>query len=171
MKLIFCLQVKVKVVFRLILLSQLCVARHTQITKSNKFPILSQYLKKEVSDKTEFLHPDKHESLLQVDTMILMGMVKHSQRSQSSQCQLTMSFNISKKKLDEVYFLYANKHQSFQQVDLNTLGIKVFHEVILSLSIGLIKHPQSTQTKNFAISYNISKQSLGMEFLKFFAWS
>ena len=68
-----------------------------------------------------------------------------------------MSFNISKKKLDEVYFLYANKHQSFQQVDLNTLGIKVFHEVILSLSIGLIKHPQSTQTKNFAISYNISK--------------
>ena len=169
MKLIFCLQVKVKVVFRLILLSQLCVARHTQIAKNNKFPILSQYLKKEVSNKIEFLHPDKHESLLQVDTMILMRMVKHSQSSQCSQCQLAMSFNISKKKLDEVDFLYANKHQSIQQVDLNTLGIKVFHEVI-SLSIGLIKHPQSTQTKNFATSYNISKQSLGMEFFKFFAW-
>ena len=31
--------------------------------------------------KLIFLHADKHESLLQIDTMILMGMVKHSQSS------------------------------------------------------------------------------------------
>ena len=37
-----------------------------------------QYLKKEVSDEVDFLYADKHESLLQIDIMVLMGMVKHS---------------------------------------------------------------------------------------------
>ena len=32
---------------------------------------------KEVSDEV-FLHADKHESFLQIDTMILMGLIKHS---------------------------------------------------------------------------------------------
>ena len=51
---------------------------HAQSTpKISKFAISLQYLKKEVSDEVDFLHEDKHESLLQVD-MILMGMVKHS---------------------------------------------------------------------------------------------
>ena len=37
------------------------------------------YLKKDVNKEVNFLHADKHESFLQVETMILMGMVKHSQ--------------------------------------------------------------------------------------------
>ena len=60
----------------------MCVARHAQITQNNKFAISLQYLKKEVSDEVDFLHADKHESLLQTDTVILIGMVKHSQSSQ-----------------------------------------------------------------------------------------
>ena len=60
------------------------MARHAQITQNNKFAISLQYLKKELSDEVGFLHADKHESLLQIDSMILMGMVKHSQSSQSS---------------------------------------------------------------------------------------
>ena len=58
-------------------------ARHTQITQNNKFAISLQYLKNESSDEVGFLHADKNESLLQVDSMILMGMVKHSQSSQN----------------------------------------------------------------------------------------
>ena len=54
------------------------VARHVQIAINNKVAISLQYLKKKVSDEVDFLHLDKHESLLQLDTMILMGMVKHS---------------------------------------------------------------------------------------------
>ena len=54
------------------------VARHAQIAINNKVAISLQYLKKKVSDEVDFLHLDKHESLLQLDTMILMGMVKHS---------------------------------------------------------------------------------------------
>ena len=32
-----------------------------------------QYLKKEVRDKVDFVHADKHESFLQIDTMIFDG--------------------------------------------------------------------------------------------------
>ena len=52
------------------------------ITQYDKFAISLQYLKKEVSDEVDFLHADKHESLIQIDTTILMGMAKHSQNSQ-----------------------------------------------------------------------------------------
>ena len=42
------------------------MARHTQITQNNKFAISLQYLEKELSDEVDFLHTDKHESLLQI---------------------------------------------------------------------------------------------------------
>ena len=79
------------------------MARHIQITQNNKFAISLEYLKKEVSDEVDFLHADKHESLLQIDTMILMGIVKHSQSSQNS--KFTMSLQYLKKEVrDEVDF-------------------------------------------------------------------
>ena len=46
------------------------MARHAQITQNNKFAISWQYLKKGLSDEVDFLHADKHESLLQIDSMI-----------------------------------------------------------------------------------------------------
>ena len=54
------------------------MGRHTHITQNNKFAISLQHLKKEVSDAVDLLHADKHESLLQIDTIILMEMVKYS---------------------------------------------------------------------------------------------
>ena len=76
----------------------MCLARHAQITQNNKFAISLQYFKKEVSDEIDFLHPDKHKSLLQIDTMVLTEMVKYSQSSQNN--KLAMYYNISKKKLE-----------------------------------------------------------------------
>ena len=56
-----------------------------------------------MSDEVDFLHADKHESLLQIDTMILIGIVKHSQSCQNS--KLTMSLQYVKKEVrDEVDF-------------------------------------------------------------------
>ena len=43
------------------------MARYAQITQNNKFAIFLQYLKKEVGDEVDFLHADKHGSLLQID--------------------------------------------------------------------------------------------------------
>ena len=37
-----------------------------------------------MNDEVGFLHAGKHENLLQIDTMILMGMVKHFQTCQNS---------------------------------------------------------------------------------------
>ena len=85
------------------------MARHAQITQNNKFAISLQYLKKELSDEVDFLHADKHESLLQTDSIILMEMFKHSQISQNR--KFTMSLQYPKKEVkDEVDFLHADKH-------------------------------------------------------------
>ena len=129
-----------------------------------------QYLKKEVSDEDKhFLHADKHESLLQIDTMILIGIVKHSQSSQNS--KFTMSLQYLKKEVrDEVDFLHVDKHQSFLQVDFNTLGIKDAYKVILSLLLDMIKHSQSTQSNRFANIFKIS-QKRRYEGSSFFACS
>ena len=49
------------------------MVRHAQITQNNKFPISLQYLKKQVSDGVDLLHAYKHESFIQIDTMIFDG--------------------------------------------------------------------------------------------------
>ena len=41
-----------------------------QITQNNKFSIPLQYLEREVSDEVVFLHGNKDETYLQIDTMI-----------------------------------------------------------------------------------------------------
>ena len=87
-----------------------------------------QYLKKELSDEVDFLHADKHESLLQIDSMILMGMVKHSQSSQNSKFAMSLQY-LKKEVKDEVDFLHSGKHQSFLKVLFLTLGIKVSYNV------------------------------------------
>ena len=51
-----------------------------------------QYLKKEVSNEIDFLHADKHESLLQIDTMTLIGIVKHSQSFQKSKVTMSLQY-------------------------------------------------------------------------------
>ena len=86
----------------------MCVARHAQITQNRKFAISLQYLKRQVNDEVDFLHAGKHENLLQINTMILMEMVKYFQSSQNS--KFTMSVQQLKKEVrDEVdFFLDAD---------------------------------------------------------------
>ena len=68
----------------------MCMARHGQIIQNKRFTISLQYLMKEVSNEGDFLHGDGHENLLQIDTMILIRMVKHFPSSQNS--KFAMSF-------------------------------------------------------------------------------
>ena len=90
---IFSLLIIVKRFFEAILSFLICAARHTQITQNKKFAISLQLLQRQVNDKVDFLHAGKHENLLQIDTMILMGMVE---TIASLQCL----YNISKKMLE-----------------------------------------------------------------------
>ena len=57
----------------MILSFSVCVDRYAQITQNNKFAIALQYLKKEASDEVDFLHANKHESFLQIDTINFDG--------------------------------------------------------------------------------------------------
>ena len=44
-------------------------ARHFQSTQNNMYAISLQYLKPQISDEVNFLHVDKHQSFLKVDTI------------------------------------------------------------------------------------------------------
>ena len=72
-----------------------------------------------------------------------------------------MSLQYLKKEVrDEVDFLHADKHQSFLQIDFNTLCIKFFYKVILSLLMSMIKHSQSIQCNKFAIALQLKLVTL-----------
>ena len=94
-------------------------------------------------------------------------MIKHSQSSQNIKFALSLEYL-----KDEVEFLHADKHQLFLKVYLNTLGVKVSYQLILSLLIGMIKNSQSTQRilkvlklTRLQYLYNISEKKLGNEFI------
>ena len=123
-----------------------------------------------MSDAVDFLHADKHESLLQIDTKIfwwVWSSIPEVPKKASLQCL----YNIPKKVRDEVDFFDADKHQSFLTVDFNTLGIKVFYNVTGMIMktwrtwwwewSSILKVLKVTSLQCF---YNISKKKLWMEF-------
>ena len=59
MKLIFCLLITVVGFFKVILLFQVFVTRHAQITQETSL-ICLQHVKEEVSNASDFLHAGKH---------------------------------------------------------------------------------------------------------------
>ena len=92
------------------------MARHAQITQNKKTDISLQYLKREVNDEVDFLHAGKNENLLQIDTMILMEMVKNFQSSQNSKFTMSVQY-LKKEDRDEIDFWHADKYESGLQVD------------------------------------------------------
>ena len=60
-----------------------------------------------MSDEVDFLHVDKYESLLQIDTKILVGMVKYSQSSQNSKFAMSLQY-LKKEFRDEVDILHGD---------------------------------------------------------------
>ena len=93
-----------------------------------------QYLRKEVKDEVDFLHVDKNQSSLQVDfntlsikvsykviLSLLLGMIKHSQYTQSS--KFSISFQYPQKEVrNGVYFLQADKHPGVYKLGLFFFG-------------------------------------------------
>ena len=58
-----------------------------------------------MSDEIDFLHIDKYESLIQIDIMTLIGIVKHFQSSQNS--KVTMSLQYIKKEIRKGVFIFS----------------------------------------------------------------
>ena len=114
-----------------------------------------QYLKEELSGEVDFLHEDKHKSLLQIDIMILIGMAKHSQSFQNRKFVMSLLY-LKKEVKDEVDFLHADKHQSLPKVSI--LWTSKFPTRLISLLMGMIKHSQITQSNKFATSLRYLKK-------------
>ena len=92
------------------------MVKHFQSSQNSKFAVFLQCLKKEVPDEVNFLHPDKHESFLQVDfntlgikisekviLSLLMRMVKHLQTAQSNMFTISIQY-VKKEVRNGVHF-------------------------------------------------------------------
>ena len=93
-----------------------------------------QYLRNEVRDEVDFLLADKHQNFLQVDfntldikvsyqviLSLLMGMIKHSQSTQSNKFAISLQY-LKKEVRNGVHFLHADKHQSFYKLALSVFN-------------------------------------------------
>ena len=69
MKLIFCLQINTKVLYKFIVSLWMYVSRHTQSTQNNKSTTSFQYLNENVKDEVYFLLADKCQKFSQTDTI------------------------------------------------------------------------------------------------------
>ena len=103
-----------------------------------------------MNDEVYFWHAEKRQNFLQVYFIILVCAARNAQSTQNrkfaylcniqnSKCAMSLQY-LRKEVRDEVAFLHVDKHQNFPQVDFNTLSIKVFYKVILSLLMGMIKY-------------------------------
>ena len=71
MKWFFRLQINTKVFYKMILLFWVHVTGLAQSTQNNKFAISLQYLRVNGKNEVDFLHADKHQRFLPIDTIIL----------------------------------------------------------------------------------------------------
>ena len=88
-----------------------------------------------------------------------MGIVKHSQSSQSIKSAMSLQY-LQKHVRDEVVCLHTDKHPSFLQVYFNTLSVKFSYKLILSLLMDMINHSQSTEINKLTISLQYLKKEV-----------
>ena len=106
MKLIFCLQIKIKFSYKLRLSILLGIASHAQNTQSNKFAKSLQYLKKKVRDEVDFLCRWRSK----FSTSWYYWWTWPS-------IPKVLKISIKKEVSDEVNFLHADRHQIFLKID------------------------------------------------------
>ena len=98
---------------------------HPPTSQNSKFAMPLQYLEKEVRDKVDFLHGDKHQSFLQVDfntltikasynviLSLLIGMFKHSKSTQSNKFSISLQY--LKEVRDAVHFCMQINNQNWR---------------------------------------------------------
>ena len=118
-KLIFCMQMSMKVCCKLALWIWL---RWSSIPKVTKKATLQCHYN--ISDEVDFFHATKHKSVFQVDfntfgikvsyrmiLSLLVGVFKHSQSTQSNKFEISLQY--VKKGRDGFHFLHADKHQNW----------------------------------------------------------
>ena len=70
---IFYMKINIKVFFKRVVSILLVITRHAQSTQNSTFVISLQYFKNEGRDEVDFLYADRHQTILQVDSINLDG--------------------------------------------------------------------------------------------------
>ena len=113
---IFCMQIKTKVLYKSIVSLWVCVVRHAQSIQNNKFAISLQYLKENVKDEVDFntfvIKVSYTDSVMKVIRSLLIGMIKHFQSTQSNKFVISLQY-LKKEVRNGVHFLPVAKHQSW----------------------------------------------------------
>ena len=137
-----------------------------KLPKTTSLLFLCNILRKKWVMKLIFLHANKYESLLQIDTITFIGLVKHS-KSSSQNSKVTMSVQYLKKEIREFIFsLQMNIKVSYKLI--STLWVskmptrRYYHYCCLWSSILKVLKVISLQ-----YLYNISKKEVkkGVYFL------
>ena len=105
MKLIFLQVDKHESLFQIDAMNLMGMVKHSHSSQNSKFAMSLQYLEKEVIDEVDLLHEDKHQGFLKVDfntlsikisykvvLSLLMGMIKHSQSTQSNRIAISLQY-------------------------------------------------------------------------------
>ena len=106
-----------------------------------------QYLKKNVEDQADFLPADKHQGLLQIDTIILIVVAGHPQITQSKKFSISLQY-LEKEVSDEVDILHTDKHESFLQ-----------NKTVIFVG-GWLSIPKVSKIASLQCLYNISKKEV-----------
>ena len=146
MKLILCLLINVKVFYKMIVSFWVWVNRHVQSTQDNKFAIPLQYVKEDVRDKVDFLHVDKRQKFLQINSFIL-GACSQACPNYSKTSLLFLCNILRKRWVMKLNFLNADKHESLK------INIKIDTVILM----GMVKYSQSFQNSKFAMSLQYLK--------------
>ena len=130
MKLIFYIQISLKISYKFILWFLKGTVKHSQSFQNNDFAMSLQYLKKRIWDEVFFLHEDKHQSFIQVECntlgvkvsykvilSLLMDMIKHFQSFKSNKFAISLQY-LKKEVRNGVHFLHTDKHQNFYKLAL-----------------------------------------------------
>ena len=101
-----------------------------------------------------FLHRKEHEGFLQINTMVLIGMIKHSQSFQNSKFAMPLQY-LKQKVRDKVDFLLADKHQLISTLLASKFPSRFPYWWAWSSILKVL------EVTNLQYLYNISRKKLG----------
>ena len=139
---IFCLEIKTKVSYKLIISLCVGIASHAQ-SAQNKFAISSQYFKENVKDKVDFLPGDKHQRFLQIVIVILGVCGQTCTNYENNNFAISLKY-LMKKVSHEVDFLHAEDF-AWSWFFACRFFAWSFLQIDSMIFMGMVKHSQSSK--------------------------
>ena len=136
------MKINTKVLYKLTVSFLLIIARHVQSIQNSTFVIF--HFIKERRDEVDFLHADKHQTFLQLDTIKYYC------------AQITQNNKFA----ESLWYL---KKETRDEVDYLCKWASQLYKGILSFLMGMERHAQSTQNKKYPVSLQYLKKELSYE--------